>query len=181
MLSTSSKDWKIKSISNFSWTTSIPLDISHKWEISKYFKEMTTQDSTEMSSSIPPSAPISWDSLKKKWPKKEEIQEPWTKCRIFSKNWNPNTSEPPLKNYGSKISPNSVKSTLTPPPTPWWTTSSNSKPTSKQFKSFTTLSETDNSTPQPKSYKPERNCAQPLDISTLTAKLPSWTQPLSTT
>lgn len=181
MLSTSYRVSRIRSISNCWWITLILLDISLKWEISKFLKVMTTQDSTEMCLLIPLSVPTSWNFWRRKWPKKEEIPGPWTKFRISSRSWNLNISEPPSKNYGWKISLNSVKFISTPPPTTWWTISSNSKPISKPSKSSTIQSEIENLTQLPKSSRPERNCAPPLDISTPTAKPNFSTPPPSTT
>ena len=134
MLLTSSKDSRTKSTLSFWWTILTPLDTSQKWGISRFWKVMITLDSTEMCLLTPLLALISWDSLKRKWRKKEETQGQWTKFRVYSRNLNLSISEPPLKNCGWKISTSSVKFTWTLPQQTWWRTWSSLKPISKLSK-----------------------------------------------
>ena len=175
-LSTSYRVSRTRLILNCLWITLILLDISLKWEISKFLRVMITQDSTEMCLLIPLLDPTSWNFWRRKWLKKEEIPGPWMKFKISSRSWNLNISEPPSKNCGWKIFLNSAKFTSTLPPTTWWKIWSNSKLISKPSKSSTTPLEIDNSTQLPKSSRPERNYALPLDISTPTAK-PNFSMP----
>lgn len=98
------KEWRIKLIQNYCKVMLIHSDGTLNLLMLKFLKAMIILVYIEMCLLILQLDRILWTSWKNKWSDKVVNLELWHKFKTFSRTWNLNTSEPPLKSYGFKIS-----------------------------------------------------------------------------